>query len=87
MGVLKHALEQSRRDQAKQLADLTEQHRALLTALRAAEQTVAYQAGKLTALEATIRQQPPPRALAPKQTPRKTPATKTTKSGRSPTKR
>lgn len=84
---LKHALEQSRRDQAKQLADLTEQHQALLTALRAAEQTVAHQAGQLTALEATIRRQPPPRALTPKRAPGKTPATKTTKPGRSPRKR
>lgn len=70
-------LERTRREHAKQVAELTTQRDALQTIARTAEQTVAHQAGQVAALEATITKWEIARAPAARvvrKTPKKAPA-------------
>ncbi|WP_445143378.1 DNA-binding protein [Dyella sp. Tek66A03] len=74
--------ERARREHAKQVTELTTQRDALQATARAGEQTVAHQAGKVAALEATIAQWRRAQAAGPKRAPRKTPPASTNKSRR-----
>lgn len=67
--------ERARREHAKRLAGLTTERDALRAGLRAAEQTLAHQAGQVSALEATIKQWRPTQTANSKGTKRKMPAT------------
>ncbi|WP_019467557.1 DNA-binding protein [Dyella japonica] len=71
--------ERARHEHAKRLAGLTTERDALRAGLRAAEQTLAHQAGQVSALEAAIKQWRPTQTANSKHTTRKTPTTPTAK--------
>jgi len=63
--------ERARREHSKQVLELATQRDALQAALRAAEQTVAHQAGQVAALEATVNQWRRTPTASSKRAPRK----------------
>lgn len=74
--------ERARREQAKRVTELATERDTLQAAVRTAEQTIAHQAGRVAALEAAIYQWQRTLPTSPKRTPRKTPATPTSKQRR-----